>query len=467
MARSRARAAALVLAAAILAVSACSGGGGRDNGAPAAGPGGAADVAVRMDAYLVAAHRLDRFSGSVLVARGGRIVLRRGYGQANYELGVPNTPETKFRLGSITKQFTAMAILRLEVQGRLKVTDPVSAFFPDYPGGDRITIHHLLTHTSGIPNLTEFPDYAATMSRPTTVLETVSRFKDRPLDFPPGERFSYSNSGYILLGAIIEKVTGRSYEEHLREDILRRLGLNDTGYDHAAPVLPGRASGYEFADDVKVNAPYIDMSVPQAAGALYSTVDDLYKWDRALAAETLAPRAVLERMFTPFKDGYAYGWSIGSFAGRRNIRHGGGINGFTTDISRFPDDDACIIVLNNFSTGFIPEISDALAGILFGQDVELPRAKPVVDLPEEVLAAYQGRYQPDGLPVVFTISREGRRLFVQVPQQPRALLLAESEAKFYMKTVSFDLTFHRDASGRVTHFVLVQGKRETIAKRLE
>lgn len=466
MAQSKARAAALVLAAAILAVSACSGGGGRPSGA-AAGPGADDPAAARMDAYLAAAHGLDRFSGSVLVARGGKIVLRRGYGQANYELGVPNTPETRFRLGSITKQFTAMAILRLEVQGRLKVTDPVSAFFPDYPGGGRITLHHLLTHTSGIPNLTEFPDYAAAMSRPTTALETVARFKDRPLDFPPGERFSYSNSGYILLGAIIEKVTGRSYEEHLRDDILRPLGLNDTGYDHATPVLPGRASGYEFAGDVKVNAPYIDMSVPHAAGALYSTVDDLYKWDRVLATETLAPRAVLERMFTPFKDGYAYGWSIGSFAGHRNIRHGGGINGFTTDISRFPDDDACIIVLNNFSTGFIPEISDALAGILFGQEVELPRAKPVVDLPEEVLEAYQGRYQPDGLPVVFTISREGRRLFVQVPQQPRALLLAESEAQFYMKTVSFDLTFHRDASGRVTHFVLVQGKRETIAKRLE
>lgn len=450
MARPKVLIAALVLAAAALAA-AC----------------GAGDAATRMDAYLAACHKLDRFSGSVLVARGGRIILRRGYGMANYELGASNIPETKFRLGSITKQFTAMAILQLEVRGRLKVADTVETFFPGYPQGDRITIHHLLTHTSGIPNMTEFPDYAATMALPTTVLETVARFKDRPLDFQPGERFSYSNSGYVLLGAIIEKVTGRPYEEFVRETIFRPLGMDDTGVDHAATVLKGRASGYEFADDLMINAPCIDMSVPHAAGALYSTVDDLYKWDRALYTEKLVPRAVLDRMFTPFKDGYAYGWSIGSFAGHRNIRHGGGINGFTTDISRFPDDDACIIVLNNFSTGFVPEISDALAGCLFGQPVEKPKAKAVVKLPAEVLDAYQGRYQPDGLPVVFTITRDGDRLFVQVPQQPRALLLAESETTFFMKSVSFDLTFHKDSSGRVTHFVLVQGKRETIAKRLE
>jgi len=450
---------ALVLAAVVLAAAACAGGGRDDR--PAGG-----DAAARLDAYLQASHELERFSGSVLVARGGRIVLRQGYGLANYELGVPNTPETKFRLGSITKQFTAMIVLQLEARGLLKVTDTVAAFFPDYPQGDRITIHHLLTHTAGIPNLTDFPDYAATMALPTTPAESLARFKDLPLAFEPGERFSYSNSGYILLGAIIEKVSGRPYEECLRENILIPLGMNDTGYDHAATVLKGRASGYDFADDRMVNAPYIDMSVPFAAGALYSTVDDLYKWDRALSTDRLVPRAVLDRIFTPFKDGYAYGWLVGSSAGRRNIRHGGGINGFSTDISRFPDDDACIIVLNNFNTGFISEISDALAAGLFGQPVEIPRARTVVAPPDEVLDAYAGRYQPDGLPVVFTITRDNGRLYVQVPGQPRAPLWAESETQFFMKSVSFDLTFHKTA-GRVTDFVLVQGKRELFARRLE
>ena len=151
---------------------------------PAAGP----DVAARMDAYLAAAHRIQRFSGSVLVARGGTIVLRKSYGQANYELNVPNTPKTKFRLGSVTKQFTSLAIFELEKSGKLKVTDTVKTFFPDYPAGDKITLYHLLTHTAGIPNLTEFPDYLKTMALPSPVLQTVARFKDLPLEFTPGER---------------------------------------------------------------------------------------------------------------------------------------------------------------------------------------------------------------------------------------------------------------------------------------
>ena len=436
------------------------GGGGQQ--APPPAP----DLAGRMDAYLAAAHKLNRFSGSVLIARGGRMILSKGYGMANYELDVPNTPKTKFRLGSVTKQFTAMAILKLEETGKLKVTDAVKTIFPDYPGGDKITIHHLLTHTSGIPNLTEFPDYVKTMTLPSPALQTVERFKNLPLDFAPGEKFSYSNSGYILLGAIIEKVTGRSYEDYVRENIFQTLSMDDTGYDHAEVVLKNRASGYEFPVDKMSNAPYVDMSIPHAAGALYSTVDDLYKWDRALYTEKLISKADMARMFAPFKANYAYGWMTGSFAGHKNIRHGGGINGFTTDISRFPDDDACVIVLNNFSTGYTQETSDALAGILFDQAVELPKEKKAVKLPAEILDAYQGEYQLEGSQVVFSITRDGDGLFVQVPQQPRMALLAESETKFFMKNVGFEVTFVKDASGRVTHFILLQGKRETKALRV-
>ncbi|MCK7490937.1 MAG: beta-lactamase family protein [Comamonadaceae bacterium] len=279
MAKPKTLAAALILAAVALAASCANG--GRDDGG---------DIAARMDAYLTASHGLDRFSGSVLVARGGQIVLRKGYGMANYELSVPNGPETKFRLGSITKQFTAMAILQLESQGKLAVSDTVETVFPGFPNGGRITIRHLLTHTSGLPNMTEFPDYAKTMALPSTALETVGRFKDLPLDFEPGERLSYSNSGYVLLGAIIEKVAGRSYEEFVRENIFRPLGMDDTGYDHPDAILKNRASGYEFADDRLANARYIDMTIPHAAGGLTSTVDDLYKWDRALYTDKLLPR---------------------------------------------------------------------------------------------------------------------------------------------------------------------------------
>lgn len=431
----------------------------------AAGPEAAKDPAAQMDAYLAAAHKIGRFSGSVLVAHKGKVVLNKGYGMANYELDVPNTPGTKFRLGSVTKQFTAMVILQLEERGKLKVTDTVKAFFPDYPSGEKITLHHLLTHTSGIPSLTGFPDYTKTQMLYTPALKSVEKFKNLPLEFAPGEKFSYSNSGYILLGAVIEKAAGRSYEDVLREFVLQPIGMDDTGYDHAELVLKNRASGYEFPGDTLANAPYIDMSIPHAAGALYSTTLDLYKWDRALYTDKLLSKASRDRMFTPFKSGYAYGWFIGDVAKRKVIRHGGGIDGFTTDITRFPDDDACVIVLNNYNSGFTSSISNAMAGHLFGQPVEFPKEKAVVKLPAAVLDTYVGEYKLADAPVVFTVRREGDGLTVQVQGQPAAPLYAESESKFFMKTVGFELSFVKDASGKVTHFVLVQGGREMKANK--
>ena len=442
----------------------------------AAGP----DVAASIDVYLAAAHKLQWFSGSVLVARGGRIILNRGYGMADYELDVPNTPKTKFRLGSVSKQFTAMAILQLEERGKLKVTDTVQAFFTDYPGGDKITIHHLLTHTSGIPNYTAFPDYLKLMTLPSTALQMVDRFKNLPLDFAPGEKFNYSNSGYVLLGAVIEKVTGESYEKFVRENIFQPLGMDDSGYDHPETILKNRASGYEFSDDAMVNTPYIDMSIPYAAGALYSTVIDLYKWDRALYTEKLISKAALDRMFTPVeskgglgeasapsKNNYGYGWMINTVAGRKSIHHGGGVNGFITDILRFPDDDACVIVLNNYMTSYAQEIGTAVSGLLFGQSVEMPKERKFVKLPVAILDAYPGRYQLEGRPTVFSITRDGDRLFVQTPERPRMALLAESETKFFVKSMNMSLTFIKDGAGRVTHFLLLQGKRETKAVKVE
>jgi CubicO group peptidase (beta-lactamase class C family) len=450
------------------------GGGGSQAPAPAL------DLAGRMDAYLQAAQKLHWFTGSVLVARGGQVLLSRGYGMANYELDVPNTPQTKFRLGSVTKQFTSMAIMQLETQGRLKVTDTVKTFFPDYPKGDKITIRHLLTHTSGVPNFTDLPEYLKAMTLPTTPLETVAKFKNLPLDFAPGEKWNYSNSGYILLGAIIEKVTGGSYEKFVRENIFRPLGMNDSGYDHAEEIIKNRASGYEYPDDKLANCKYVDMSIPYAAGSLYSTVEDLYKWDRALYTEKLLPKAALEQMFRPFefkgvlsaepaptKASYAYGWMINSYAGHKEIHHSGGVNGFTTDILRFPDDDACVIVLNNSMTAYTGVVSRSMADYLFGQTVEMPAEKKAIILPAAVLDAYAGRYQPEGAPLVFTLVREGDGLFIQVPGQPRMVLSAESETTFFIKSVNLGLTFVKDASGKVTHFLLLQGKQETKAIRLK
>src|SRR6516164_7420559 len=225
---------------------------------------------------IVQSYVPQQFMGSVLVAEDGKILLDKGYGFANLEWQVPNTPTTKFRLGSITKQFTAASILLLEERGKLKVEDPVKKYMQDAPAAwDKITIFHLLTHTSGIPSFTGFPDYRKLEPFATTAAELVARFRDKPLDFQPGEKWSYSNSGYVLLGYLIEKISGESYDKFVRENIFTPLGMKDSGYDSNSAIIPHRASGYVSKGDHFEHAGFINMTVPHGAGALYSTSEDL------------------------------------------------------------------------------------------------------------------------------------------------------------------------------------------------
>jgi len=330
------------------------------------------DIESKVDEFINAHMKNGNFNGSILIAKNGRILVSKGYGYANMEHNVLNTPQTKFRLGSITKQFTSMAIMQLQEKDMLSVNDPLTKFIPDYPGGDEISVHHLLTHTSGVPNLTSFPDYRKTMMIPVSIEEVIDRFKNKSPDFSPGEKFSYSNSGYILLGYIVKKVSGKSYENFIKENIFTPLHMEGTGYDHHNTIIKNRASGYEKRGNEFVNAAYIDMVIPHGAGALYSTVEDLYTWDRALYTEKLVKKSTLEKIFTPFKGNYAYGWGIGEKFNRNFIGHGGGINGFVTNIGRFVDDDACVIVLSNVMNRLVGKIGDDLAAILFGEEYVIP-----------------------------------------------------------------------------------------------
>jgi CubicO group peptidase (beta-lactamase class C family) len=233
----------------------------------------------KVEDYMAARVKRDHFSGSILIARDGRVLVSQGYGMANLEHEVPNTPQTKFRLGSITKQFTAMAILILQERGKLAVQDKIKKYLPDAPKAwDEITIHHLLTHTSGIPNYTENLDFLRTLPVRVTLKELIAKFKDKPLDFKPGDKFKYSNSGYILLGQIIENASGENYPRFMNETIFAPLKMTDTGYDNALPIIKHRAAGYTRRLGFAItNCDYIDMSIPHAAGALYSTVEDLLK----------------------------------------------------------------------------------------------------------------------------------------------------------------------------------------------
>lgn len=329
-----------------------------------------------------------QFNGSVLVAENGQIIVKKGYGMANMEWSIANAPDTKFRLGSITKQFTAMLIVQLAEKGTLKLDATISTYLPDYPKatGDKITIHHLLTHTSGLPNYTSFPKFFETMSRdPYTPDAFVKQFAELPLDFEPGTKFSYSNSGYFLLGVLVEKVTGKTYAQVLQENILTPLQLRDTGYDLFSPILTRRATGYQKKSGNYVNAPYLDMSIPYAAGSLYSTVEDLYRWDQALYTDKLLSASAKAKLFTPFRDDYGYGWIMhNAKVGERKdsvslVGHSGGINGFNTLISRVPADKHLIVLLNNTGDAPLNAMRQNILRVLYNQPVEVPK-KPVADL---------------------------------------------------------------------------------------
>ncbi|HEX8091104.1 MAG TPA: serine hydrolase domain-containing protein [Blastocatellia bacterium] len=350
-------------------------------------------LSAKIDEYINGLVKANQFSGAILVARDGGVLVSRGYGFANLEDETPNTPQTKFRLGSITKQFTATAIMMLEERGKLSAQDSICKYVTDCPQAwQAVTIRHLLSHTSGVPNFTSFPEYSKTMTQPTTVDSLIARFKNKPLDFQPGERWSYSNSGYVLLGHIIEKLSGKSYEAFLQENIFDPLKMTNTGYDSPARIIKRRAAGYMPRGNVLINAPYLDMTIPHAAGALYSTVEDLYLWDQALYTEKLISKKSFDAMFTPVKNDYGYGWGINKQYGLTRISHGGGINGFATYISRYPEAKAVVIVLSNFAHANPQAIATELAKMALADKMFLPvgvRAAPAT------LKNYAGRYQAD------------------------------------------------------------------------
>ena len=366
------------------------------------------EKADKIDQLLQSYTEYKQFNGSALVAENGEVILKNGYGLANMEWDVPNTANTKFRLGSITKQFTSMVIMQLAEEGKLELNAPVTTYLKNYPKatGDKITIHQLLTHTAGVPNYTSFPGFMQSRSKmPFSVKELTATFADSSLVFNPGENFSYSNSGYVLLGAIIEEITGKSYEQVVQERIFDPLQMNDSGYDHSDEIIRNRAAGYDQRGNKFRNTGYLDMSVPYAAGSLYSTVEDLYKWNNALLENKLISNSSKEKMFEIHRElgpaqGVGYGWFISyrPFAQDtlRTIGHGGGINGFNTLITRIPEDKNFIVLLNNTGGKDLEKITESIAKILYNEDYEMPKKSLAYELMDQFskdgLAAAKNSY---------------------------------------------------------------------------
>ncbi len=358
-----------------------------------------------IESLLKRHHDLGAWNGAALVAENGKVIFKKGFGLADFEWQVANAPDTKFRLGSITKQFTATLVLQLVEQGKLSLETPLGVALPYYrqDTGARVTLHHLLSHSSGIPSYTGLPNFFSEVSRnPYEVRDFVLKYCSGELEFDPGTKFRYNNSGYFLLGAIVEQVTGKSYAEVLQERILGPVGMRATGYDLAAPLLERRARGYERSLRGVRNAAYLDMSLPFAAGSLYSTVEDLFLWDQALYADQLLPKAAKEKMFTPNLEKYGYGWAIDKApigpgkAERLVVGHGGGINGFNTLIKRVPEDRHLVVLLNNTGGTNLDGMFAGIADILYGRTpapVKQPVANAVYETIEKSgVAAAVARY---------------------------------------------------------------------------
>lgn len=427
-------------------------------------------VAGRIEPYLKPFVDTGNFSGAVLVARKGKVLFRHAYGMANYELSVPNSPGTRFHIASVSKPFTATAILQLLEQGKLSVSDPI-ARFAVFPNGDRITIEHLLTHTSGIPNINDLADYDTFARSPHKIEDLVAKFASLPLEFQPGADYRYSNSNYNLLALIVEKASGENYGEYVQKHILDPSGMRNSGHDgDALRVIPQAASGYQPAGtDSYEKVAYLDWSNKTGNGSLYSTVDDLLLFDRALNTDTLLKKATREKYFVEGR-GNRFGWFQRKRGAHRVMSSNGRSPGFTAQLDRFPDEDVTVIVLSNsYSTVSQDPIAAALGAIALGEEPVKPPELRAATLSPSVLASYAGEYQygpdyfaPNGR---VTLTAQPGSLLMELGSF-RTPLVPLSDKEFLDRNFLARVIFMADAKGSAEGLKYVYAGKEFVAKRL-
>ena len=366
-----------------------------------------------IDGIVSAMYTADDTGISILVAKDGKTIYKKAFGKANLELDVPMTTDNVFELASITKQFTSVSILMLEEQGKLGLQDPITKFIPDYPTNEKtITVHHLLNHTSGIKSYTDMESFMPTAREDKTVDELIDVFKNEPMDFDPGEKFHYNNSGYIILGKIIEVVSGQTYEEFVEQHIFDKLGMTSSRYGSHKELIKNRAFGYQTEGDGYRNADYLSMSLPYAAGSLMSTVDDMLKWQNALNSNTLIKRSSLEKAINGsiLNDGeeisYGYGLSKGDVNGSPGYAHSGGIFGYSTNGIFLKEKNIYVIALTNCSCKNVGEVAEKVAAIANGNP--FPNIKDAISLSDDQLQQWVGAYQFDEETLRFVTLEEGK-----------------------------------------------------------
>jgi CubicO group peptidase (beta-lactamase class C family) len=415
-----------------------------------------------IDYLLTRQEGMNKFNGTVLVAQKGQILLKKGYGYADFENKKSNDSSGIFQIYSITKTFTSSMVFILIEQGKLSLDDRLSKFYPSFPNGDNITIEHLLTHTSGINDTTDDPNAQETEAY------RVERFGKNPVNFAPGEGWSYCNGGYQLLGYIIAKVTGMSYEEAVRKHIFNPLGMSASGFDFKNLPSPEKVSAYHiFTDDRKEKAVLYDSTGPYAAGSIYSTVGDLYKYYRGIRSSQLISKTSQDIAFSPSKTnkGYGYGWQLRQDSLKRKvISHSGGAAGFRSNFAMIPKDDICVIVLNNHENANTDFLTGRIIDILRGKDFE-PISE--VKLTDADLKKFVGAFSVQEPQMMIYTSIIDGRLAVEVSGQGKQTVLSTGETVFFHEEADAILEFASDENGIFSEFTITQGSRKMFAKRIE
>lgn len=421
----------------------------------------------KIDELLKAYASQNKLNGAVLVAQKGKVVYQNGFGYRNAEGKVPNDVNTIFQIGSITKQITAAVIMQLQQEGKLSVQDKLSRYFPGFANGDKITIENLLTHTSGIHNYT---DDTVIMKNDVTKHysenEMLKLFASYTPDFEPGTSWKYSNSAYSILGYIIEKVEKKPYEQVVRQRIFQPLGMTNSGFDFTNLSSPNKAKGYFTLNPTPAVAPIVDSTIAFSAGAVYTTVGDLYKWDRAIYTSKILKPESWKTVFTPYKNKYGYGWTIDTLFGKQFTAHSGGIHGFSSYILRFPQDEIAVIIFDNSSSNAVGTISKNVAAILFNQSYDIPGAKKEITVDTAILKQYVGEYElAPGFTITVSLRENG--LKAQATGQSSFDIYAEKENVFFLKVVDAKIEFVKDASGTVTEMILYQNGQQPHGKKIK
>lgn len=426
------------------------------------------DIRPKVDEYMNARLAAKNVGGSVLIAKDGQMLVAKGFGLADIAANMPIYGDTKFRIGSITKQFTAASILLLQEDGKLKVEDPFCNYMESCPDAWKpVTIRNLATMSSGVPSFTNLPEFGELRKKDMKPAESIALVREKPMNAKPGEVYEYSNTNYIILGMIIERVSGKTYEQFLTDRILKPVGLKNTGYDHGKERLKLSALGYSLKEDEVIPAPIASMMVPFSAGSLYSTTGDLYKWSVALhGGKVFKKPETLKLMLTPSKRNYAFGLNVVTDdKGRTRVSHGGGIEGFVSDAAYYPNEKLFFAVLVNNDRVSVSEVTRTLTAIYDGAPYSIPKKRVAVKVDAAVLDKYVGEYELSPT-MKFIFIREGDGLVLQPTGQNKAPVYAESETEFFAKVVDATFKFLKDASGKVTGLEFTQSGRTSTLKKL-